>query len=82
MIDTVISDRVFDISWLIFFGESPIGNKVRVIIGIEAVHSQLLILELLKAVELGEKLEFLQITSERLRLIVIVGTEIDRIGEV
>ncbi len=82
LIDTVISDRIFDVCWLIFFGESPIGDEIRVVIGIVAVHSQLLILELLKAVELCEKLEFFQIASERLRLVVIVGTDIDRIGEV
>jgi hypothetical protein len=50
---------------------------VRVVVGVVSVHSELLILHLLEAMEFGEKLEFLHKASERLRVDIIEGTKID-----
>lgn len=81
LIDTIILYCVLYVCWLVLLRQLPIGNKVWIIIRVVAIHSQLLILELLETMELSEHLEFLKITCKTLRLIVIKSSKIDRIRE-
>ena len=81
LIDTIILYCVLDVCWLVLLRQFPIGNKVWIIIRVVAIHSQLLILELLETMELSEHLEFFKITSKTLGLIVVKSSKINRIRE-
>ena len=81
LVNRIVFNGVFNVRMNVRLREFPIGDKMRIIIRVIPVHSELFILHLLEAMEFCEKLELFHETGERLGLNIIIGTEIYRVRE-